>query len=95
MCTAQKFFSLTVAVTEVVNPAGEVVFTLYKGGLSQCTTTVLPTATLATVTVDAIDGATNCITLQTPVRINPNEKIAILVTPSDANVQFYAEALLC
>ena len=99
LCAGEKFWNLTISITQVSAPTGATgstgTFTLVKGGLSACTTTLNPVNMPLVVKIPIIEGKTGCFSVTQPVRIYPIEKVALLVQNSNPNVQFFVEALLC
>lgn len=99
LCAGEKFWSLTIAITQVTAPTGATgatgTFTLVKGGLSACTESLDPVNMPLKVVIPITEGRTGCATVTQPVRIYPIEKVAVLVESSNPEVQFFTEALLC
>jgi hypothetical protein len=96
VCAGDRFWNLTVAVTQVSGPTGATgTFTLVKGGLSACTETLAPQRMPLKVQIPLIEGRTGCASVTQPIRIYPIEKVAVLVESSNPNVTFLTEALLC
>ena len=96
LCRGSRFFTLTVAVTQVSGPTGATgTFTLVRGGIGPCVDTIGQVNLPLKVNVPLVEGDVRCASVSFPAIIFPGQKVALLVESSNHSVIFSTEAMLC